>query len=215
MRAWFRLPLWFLVIFSASTAVARQGKEPPSILRLSAPREVVAGQDAAFEATLPPGIGGTVRFALKRYTRQTVWKTTAPAASGRAAVTLPAAEAIRPTSVQGVTFAEHKFVRDDEGPQELENGAKHWFDRGAAGVFFFNREPWTTLGRIGFDDELALRTRVDDVYGYREGPVIAFTSWYPPIQARERQREALKPLCLATDSSCRLDGSLFGTLRFE
>ena len=46
------------------------------------------------------------------------------------------------------------------------------------------------------------------MYGYREGPVISFTDWYPTIAERDQQRRTFKPLCITTDSPTKVDGDL-------
>ena len=113
-----------------------------------------------------------------------------------------------PRKVCRVTFTDHRFVKGDEGPKELENGAKAWYDQGVPGIFFFNHETWTTLGRIGLADELKLRTKVDDVYGYREGPVIEFDRWYPGAAEEEKQRATFAPLCIDAASPKTIESEL-------
>ncbi len=81
-----------------------------------------------------------------------------------------------PRKTWGVDFREHKRVHEQEGAKESERGAKDWFDRGSPGIFFFNYDTRTTFGRLGFTDELALRAKVDEIYGMREGPKVSFTS---------------------------------------
>lgn len=113
-----------------------------------------------------------------------------------------------PRKVQGVSFATHTKVNGQLGPKQIEKGAKAWLDGGADGIFFFNHETWTTLGRVGFKEELNLRTKVDDVYGYREGPVITFATWYPNMEERNAQRKTFKPLAIQSDSDRNVDGEL-------
>ncbi|MBN2291414.1 MAG: hypothetical protein JXM70_03250 [Pirellulales bacterium] len=105
-----------------------------------------------------------------------------------------------PRKVRNVDFPNHKYDRKQDGPKALEHGAKGWFDRGAPGIFFFNHETMTTLGRLGFTEELALRVKVaDEIYGMCDGPKVKFTSWYPSEVQREMQRLAIKPVTAAAD----------------
>ena len=114
-----------------------------------------------------------------------------------------------PRKVAMVTFGQHKKVPSPAGPKEIERGAKLWFDRGAAGIFFFNHDTWTTFGRLGITGELGLRTKVDDeTYGMREGPVVTFASWYPNMQQRDAQRATFKPLTVTADIRQEVDATL-------
>ena len=111
-----------------------------------------------------------------------------------------------PRKVCNVDFAHHKYDPVPADTKQLERGAKGWFDRGAAGIFFFNHDTWTTLGRLGFTEELPLRCKVDDeIYGMREGPAIEFTSWYPTQLERDKQHAALKPFAAAGDLRHAID----------
>ena len=113
-----------------------------------------------------------------------------------------------PRKVAGVTLSTHAHVDGKLGPKEIEREVKWALDRGAAGVFFFNHETWGALRRLGFKEELELRTRVDEVYGYREGPAVAFSAWYPSLEERVDQRTRFKPLTITPDAERRVDGEL-------
>lgn len=111
-----------------------------------------------------------------------------------------------PRKVCNLNFTDHRYDPEPAATKELERGVKCWFDQGAAGIFFFNHDTWTTLGRLGFGEELPLRCKVDDeVFGMREGPLIEFTSWYPTQLEREEQRAALKPFTAAGDLRSAID----------
>jgi len=113
-----------------------------------------------------------------------------------------------PRKVDRVDFPEHKHTSQPESPKEIERGAKGWFERGSSGIFFFNHDTRSTFGRLGFTDELALRSKVDDeVYGMREGPEVRFTSWYPSSVQTQLQRSALKPLTVTADIRKPVDAS--------
>jgi len=118
-----------------------------------------------------------------------------------------------PRKVQGVSFATHTKVNGQLGPKQIEKGAKAWLDGGADGIFFFNHDTWTTLGRLGFKEELNLRTKVDEVYGYREGPAITFATWYPNLEERNAQRKTFKPLTIQCDAARNVDGDLVVPIR--
>ena len=118
-----------------------------------------------------------------------------------------------PRKVSMVTFDTHKNAKAPLGPKEIEKGAKGWFDNGAPGIFFFNHKTWTALSRLGFSEELDLRTRVDEVYGYRGGPAVTFATWYPSIEERTAQRETLRPLVVAADSPQSVDGEVTVPIR--
>jgi hypothetical protein len=74
------------------TAWAAEAQPAASPLAtLSAPREVLVGEDAAFVVTARPDVHGTVSFELQTYAGKAVWSERAPLAEGRAAVVLRAA----------------------------------------------------------------------------------------------------------------------------
>jgi len=110
--------------------------------------------------------------------------------------------------VAHVTLSSHKHVRGLLGPKAIEKEVKWALDHGADGIFFFNHEPWGAFRRLAFREELELRTRVDEVYGYRVGPVAKFADWYPSLDERTAQRDAFKPLTIAPDAQHRVDGRL-------
>jgi len=74
----------------------------PLISDVDGPREVLAGQDATFSATVLPGLAGTVTFALKTYAGVTVWAIEAPIEDGTASVSLSASEATKLTKGERV-----------------------------------------------------------------------------------------------------------------
>jgi hypothetical protein len=113
-----------------------------------------------------------------------------------------------PRFVNRVTIKTHQSVRGGESPKEIEQGVKWAFDQGAPGIFLFNYEPWTTLGRLGFRDELEQRVQTDAVHGLCDGPRVTFAEWYPTLSQRERQREAFKPLTIALGPGSRVNGEL-------
>jgi len=113
-----------------------------------------------------------------------------------------------PREVSGVSIETHQRVGGAQGPKDLERGVKWALDNGAPGIFFFNHETWSTLARLGFREELELRTKTDAVYGLHQGPKPAFTRWYPDLDQRQAQRTAFKPVTIATDAAQKVDGDL-------
>jgi hypothetical protein len=65
---------------------------PPPTLTLTAPREVLWGEDATFAVVANGAAAATVNLALKTYAGETVWSRNAPLTDGRATVVLPGAE---------------------------------------------------------------------------------------------------------------------------
>ncbi len=124
--------------------------------------------------------------------------------------------AVWPRKDHGVSFETHTKTQGQLGPKGLERGVKYWLDNGAPGVFFFNHAVWimgNSLRRVGFTEELELRTKVDEVYGYREGPVVDFATWYPTIEETDAQRKTLKPLTIAPAAEGEVDGELIVPVR--
>ncbi len=111
-----------------------------------------------------------------------------------------------PRKVRNVSLIGHEYRRGAMGPAEIEREALEAFEQGAPGIFFFNHDTWTTLGRLGFRDELALRVRAGLVAGLREGPKITFADWYPSIAERKTQRETFRPLVVERGEEGRADG---------
>lgn len=113
-----------------------------------------------FDIIMPEGVTAIdfVKMAKKEKSRTEVW----------------------PRKVHGVTFETHRRMKGRLGPKGIEKGVKWMLDYGAPGVFFFNHmcagTIWTTLGRLGFKEELELRTKTDEIYGYREGAEVKFTT---------------------------------------
>jgi len=122
--------------------------------------------------------------------------------------------AVWPRKVARHTFKTDKYLGGGGlSPKALERGVKRVFDQGAPGIFFFNHETWTTLARLGFKEELDLRTRTEDVYGLHEGPVVAFATWYPNVEEKDAQRDTLKPPTIAADVKQNVDGELVIPIR--
>jgi len=118
---------------------------------------------------------------------------------------------IWPRMVAGVTLSTHTKAEHSLGPKEIEKEVKWAFDHGAPGIFFFNQGTWTTLGRLGFKEELDLRTKVDELYGQHQspGPEITYTQWHPGWHQKNAQRIALrKPLTIAVDADGQVDSDL-------
>jgi len=118
-----------------------------------------------------------------------------------------------PRMVRGVTLDTHQGVGGEEGPKKLERGVKWAFDQGAPGIFFFNHDTWSTLGRLGFREELGLRCKTDAVYGLCEGPQQRFLTWYPDHEEKSAQRAAFKPLTVPIDAAGNVDGELIVPIR--
>ncbi len=118
-----------------------------------------------------------------------------------------------PRKVANVTLRTHDYDSKKLSPKEIEREAKWAFDQGAEGVFFFNHETCGSLRRLGFKEELDLRTRVDEVYGYREGPAVTFTGWYPSLEERAAQRAVFRPLTIELETEGRVDGDLVVPIR--
>ena len=108
-----------------------------------------------------------------------------------------------PRKCSGYSFLTDKKMGGKMGPKQIEQGAMEFYDAGAPGIFFFNHEPWSTLGRLGFREELPLRLKTGEIYGMREGPVVEFAAWYPSVEARKAQREAFNPVPVPSDMEGR------------
>ncbi len=143
-------------------------------------------EEGIFDLLLPEGPTAMTFVEMGRHSRTKVW----------------------PRKVCFVDLPEHKYRRGKWDPKAIERQVKWAYDHGAPGVFFFNHDTWTTLGRLGFKKELALRTRTDEVYGLREGPVVAFKTWYPNLKEREAQRAALRPVTIPIDAGKTVNGEL-------
>jgi len=120
-----------------------------------------------------------------------------------------------PRKVGRVTLSTHEWTPTD-GPKEIEKEVKWTLDRGAEGIYFFNHlfdGTWANLRRLGFKDELELRTKTDEVYGFREGATADFATWYPNMEQRDSQRNTFKPLTIAADAERHVDGELLVPIR--
>lgn len=118
-----------------------------------------------------------------------------------------------PRKASGYPFETDRILGGKLGPKQIEQGVKKTFDAGAPGIFFFNHDTWTTLGRLGFAEELELRSKTDEVYGLVEGPVVTFATWFPGIEERDAQRSTFKPVTIATDARQNVDGRLILPIR--
>jgi len=118
-----------------------------------------------------------------------------------------------PRMVARVTMDTHRGVGGAEGPKKLERGTKWAFDRGAPGIFFFNHDTWSSMGRLGFREELDLRCKTDAVYGLREGPQPRFLAWYPNDEEKTAQRAAFKPLTVRIDAAGHVDAEMIVPIR--
>jgi Carbohydrate family 9 binding domain-like len=113
-----------------------------------------------------------------------------------------------PRKVGQHTFGTDTHLGGTMSPKAIEQGTKDYVDAGASGIFFFNHDTWTTFGRLGFREELDLRTRTEEVYGFEEGPAVTFATWYPTVSERDAQREALKPATVACDREQGVEGEV-------
>jgi len=118
-----------------------------------------------------------------------------------------------PRLVARVDMETHRGLGGEEAPKDLERGAQWAFDQGAPGIFFFNHQPWSSMGRLGFREEFALRTRTKEAYGLWEGSRPRFRSWFPDFNERAAQRAALNPLAIPIDGSGTVSGGLAVPIR--
>ena len=93
---------------------------------------------------------------------------------------------------------------DDEpsgrlGPTGIERCVKQVFDAGAPGVFFFNHETWTTLGRLGVRKELDLRAATETSYALREGKALQFPDWLPGYSTCKKLRASFVPTTVTAE----------------
>ena len=116
-----------------------------------------------------------------------------------------------PRKVSGYALVTDQSV-GQLGPTGIERNVKRVFDAGAPGVFFFNHEPWITLGRLGIRDELDLRAASDASYGLREGAVVEFADWLPSWSEREKQRQTFRPLTVPSADG-RVDATALLSVR--
>ncbi|HJN14547.1 MAG TPA: hypothetical protein QGH10_03600, partial [Armatimonadota bacterium] len=113
-----------------------------------------------------------------------------------------------PRKVQDVSFVEHEWVKGGLSMADLERGIDGALDGGAPGVFMFNHEPKTALGRAGYATERDLRSKVSAIYGLRGGPAVEFTTWHPDLVQANEQRSVLKPLTVVADTDGQVDGEV-------
>ncbi|MEA3364364.1 MAG: hypothetical protein U9Q79_01880, partial [Candidatus Hydrogenedentes bacterium] len=120
---------------------------------------------------------------------------------------------IWPRFVKGVDIETHKKLDGQDGPKEIERGVHGAYEQGASGVFFFNHEPWTSLARLGYPDELAMRVKTSEVYGLREGPDVEFLTWFPSVPEVAAQRETFAPLTVPVREDGKVDADLAISVR--
>ena len=113
-----------------------------------------------------------------------------------------------PRFVKGVDIETHTKLDGQDGPKDIERGV-HWAcEHGAPGIFFFNYEPWTTLARVGYPDELAKRVETPEVYGLQEGPDVVFSTWCPSLPEVAAQRETFAPLTVPAHDDGKVDAEV-------
>ena len=99
-----------------------------------------------------------------------------------------------PRKVTGYALPADEPVGGKLGPTGIERCVQQAFDAGAPGIFFFNHEIWTTLGRLGVRGELDLRAATDTSYGLREGTPVQFADWLPRFGDCEKLRQSFSPV---------------------
>ena len=106
------------------------------------------------------------------------------------------------------TLENHQKI-GEVSPKRLERDIKWALDHGADGIYFFNHSySWIGMSRLGFREELELRTKVDEVYGIIEGPVATFITWYPSADEKEAQYDTFKPPTIPPDGEQIVDGEV-------
>ncbi|MBN2310223.1 MAG: hypothetical protein JXR94_14710, partial [Candidatus Hydrogenedentes bacterium] len=148
-------------------------------------------EEGLFDMLMPEGPTGLGFVRLAEGTRTAVW----------------------PRKAARYDFTNERILSGSLSPKQIERGVKDLFDGGAPGVFFFNHDTWSTFGRLGFREELDLRTKTTEAYGFRDGAAISFAAWYPTVTERNAQRDALRPLTIECDRRRSVDGDLAASIR--